>query len=176
LREQLSTKNKSDGEAFLATNKDNPGVITLPDGLQYKVITGGGGGVPTLADTVTVNYSGKLLDGTEFDSSYKRGQPASFPVTGVIRGWTEALTQMKTGSKWQLFIPSDLAYGPSGRPGIPPDAVLIFEVELLSIQASPAAAPIGPPMTSDIIRVQGTNVETLKAEDVQKLQSQSQKN
>jgi FKBP-type peptidyl-prolyl cis-trans isomerase FklB len=176
LREELSAKNKSDGEAFLATNKDNPGVVTLPDGLQYKVITDGGGAVPTAADTVTVNYSGKLLDGTEFDSSYKRGQPASFPVTGVIRGWTEALTQMKTGSKWQLFIPSDLAYGPSGRPGIPPNAVLIFEVELLSIQTSPAAAPVGPPMTSDIIRVQGTNVETLKPEDVQKLQSQSQKN
>src|SRR5476651_2188026 len=176
MRDDITSKNKTDGEAFLATNKDNPGVVTLPDGLQYKVITDGGGAVPTTADTVTVNYSGKLLDGTEFDSSYKRGQPASFPVTGVIRGWTEALTQMKTGSKWQLFIPSDLAYGPSGRPGIPPNAVLIFEVELLSIQTSPAAAPVGPPMTSDIIRVQGTNVETLKPEDVQKLQSQSQKN
>jgi FKBP-type peptidyl-prolyl cis-trans isomerase len=180
LHEEQAVKNKAEGEAFLATNKDNPGVVALPDGLQYKVITGGTGAVPTVADTVTVNYSGKLLDGTEFDSSYKRGQPASFPVTGVIHGWTEALTQMKAGSKWQLFIPPDLAYGPQGRPGIPPNAVLIFEVELLSTQTPPSATPAppsAPPLTSDIIKVpsademkKGAKIEVIKPEDAQQMQ------
>src|ERR1700733_13935113 len=113
---KIAAENEAEGNTFLATNKNNPGVTTLPDGLQYKIIAEGAGTTPMLSDTVTVNYSGKLLDGTEFDSSYKRGQPATFPVTGVIKGWTEALTQMKVGSKWQVFIPSDLAYGPSGTP------------------------------------------------------------
>jgi len=128
-------KNKKEGEAFLAENKTKPGIKTLPDGLQYKVITEGGGKTPKATDTVTVNYRGTLIDGTEFDSSYKRGTPASFQVSGVIRGWTEALQLMKTGSKWQLFIPSELAYGERGAGhDIGPNSTLIFEVELLSIK------------------------------------------
>ena len=119
-REELAAKSKAEGEAFLATNKNNPGIVTLPDGLQYKVITNGTGAMPTNTDIVTVNYRGTFIDGKEFDSSYKRGQPAQFPVGNVIPGWTEALTQMKVGSKWQLFIPSELAYGeravPASRP------------------------------------------------------------
>jgi FKBP-type peptidyl-prolyl cis-trans isomerase FklB len=130
-------KNKKDGEDFLAKNKTKAGVKTLPSGLQYKVMSVGKGKSPKATDTVTVQYSGTLIDGTEFDSSYKRGQPATFPVNGVIKGWTEALQLMKEGSKWQLVIPSDLAYGASGTPGGPigPNAVLIFEVELVSIKA-----------------------------------------
>ncbi len=128
-------KNKKEGEKFLADNKKKKGVKTLPSGLQYKVITEGKGKTPSATDTVTVNYKGTLIDGTEFDSSYKRGQPATFPVNGVIKGWTEALQLMKEGSKWQLFIPSDLAYGERGTPGgqIGPNATLIFEVELISV-------------------------------------------
>ena len=110
----LSEKNKKEGEAFLAENKPKEGVKTLPSGLQYKVIEDGTGKMPKPTDTVTTNYRGTLIDGTEFDSSYKRGQPATFPVNGVIPGWTEALQLMKTGSKWQLFIPSNLAYGRGG--------------------------------------------------------------
>ncbi|MGC1456498.1 MAG: FKBP-type peptidyl-prolyl cis-trans isomerase [Nitrospirota bacterium] len=133
----LGDKNKKEGEAFLAKNKTKEGVKTLPSGLQYKVITQGKGKTPKASDTVTVQYRGTLIDGTEFDSSYKRGQPATFPVSGVIKGWTEALQLMKEGSKWQLVIPSDLAYGASGTQGGPigPNAVLIFEVELVSIKA-----------------------------------------
>lgn len=128
-------KNKKEGETFLAENKKKEGVKTTPSGLQYKVITEGKGKTPKDTDTVTVNYRGTLIDGTEFDSSYKRGQPATFPVKGVIKGWTEALQLMKEGAKWQLFIPGDLAYGDRGTPGgkIGPNAVLIFEVELISI-------------------------------------------
>ena len=122
-----------EGEAFLAANKTKEGVVTLPSGLQYKILKAGDGPKPTASDTVTCNYRGTFINGTEFDSSYKRGQPASFPVGGVIKGWTEALQLMPVGSKWQLFIPSDLAYGDAGRPGIPPGSTLIFEVELLSI-------------------------------------------
>ena len=131
----LGEKNKKEGDAFLAKNKKLEGVKTLQSGLQYKVITEGKGKSPKASDTVTVNYAGTLIDGTEFDSSYKRGQPATFPVGGVIKGWTEALQLMKEGSKWQLVIPADLAYGEQGRPGIPPSSVLIFEVELISIKA-----------------------------------------
>jgi FKBP-type peptidyl-prolyl cis-trans isomerase len=131
----LAEKNKKDGESFLAENKKKEGVKTLPSGLQYKVIKEGTGKTPKVTDTVTTNYRGTVIDGTEFDSSYKRGQPTTFPVNGVIRGWTEALQLMKTGSKWQLFVPSDLAYGERGAgPQIGPNAVLIFEVELLSVQ------------------------------------------
>jgi FKBP-type peptidyl-prolyl cis-trans isomerase FklB len=131
----VAEKNKKDGEAFLAENKKKEGVKTVSSGLQYKVIKEGTGKVPKATDTVTVNYRGTLIDGTEFDSSYKRGQPATFPVNGVIKGWTEALQLMKTGSKWQLFVPSDLAYGDRGAgPQIGPNSVLIFEVELLSIK------------------------------------------
>jgi FKBP-type peptidyl-prolyl cis-trans isomerase FklB len=132
----LAEKNKKEGEEFLAANKKKPGVKILPSGLQYKVITEGKGKTPKSTDTVTVNYRGTLIDGTEFDSSYKRNEPATFPVSGVIKGWTEALQLMKEGSKWQLFIPADLAYGERGTMGGPigPNAVLIFEVELLSIK------------------------------------------
>ncbi len=127
--------NKKEGEAFLAANKANGGVVVLPSGLQYKVLTQGTGPKPVASDTVVCNYRGTLIDGKEFDSSYKRGQPATFPVSGVIKGWTEALQLMPVGSKWQLFIPPDLAYGDRGASSdIGPGATLIFEVELLSIQ------------------------------------------
>jgi len=131
---KLGEKNKQEGDAFLAENKKKEGVKTLPSGLQYKVITEGTGKTPKATDTVTVNYRGTLIDGTEFDSSYKRGQPATFSVNGVIKGWTEALQLMKEGSKWQLFIPSELAYGDRGAGGqIGPNATLIFDVELISV-------------------------------------------
>jgi FKBP-type peptidyl-prolyl cis-trans isomerase len=125
--------NKKDGAAFLAANATKEGVVTLPSGLQYKVETAGTGPKPTATDSVVCNYSGKLLDGTEFDSSYKRGEPATFPVSGVIKGWTEALQLMPVGSKWQLFIPADLAYGERGQGPIGPNSTLVFEVELMSI-------------------------------------------
>jgi FKBP-type peptidyl-prolyl cis-trans isomerase len=134
--EVAAKENKKEGAEFLEANKTKEGVVALPSGLQYKILTEGTGPKPTATDTVSCNYRGTLLNGTEFDSSYKRGQPASFPLTGVIKGWTEALQLMPVGSKWQLFIPSDLAYGERGDPrsGIGPGATLIFEVELLSIQ------------------------------------------
>ena len=123
------------GREFLASNKTKEDVVTLASGLQYKVITEGSGPMPASSDKVTVHYHGTLIDGTVFDSSIDRGQPASFPVTGVIAGWVEALQLMKVGSKWQLFIPTDLAYGANPRPGgvIKPNMALIFDVELLSI-------------------------------------------
>lgn len=126
---------KQDGVAFLEKNKSRPGVITQPDGLQYEIITKGTGPIPTSEDTVSANYLGTTIDGKEFDNSYKRGQPITIPVTGVIRGWTEALLMMPVGSKWRLFIPSDLGYGDRGAGGgaIPGGAVLIFEIELLDI-------------------------------------------
>ncbi len=134
-------KNKKEGEAFLAENKKKDGVVTLASGLQYKILKPGTGKSPKATDTVTVNYRGTLLDGTEFDSSYKRGQPATFPVKGVIAGWTEALQLMKEGATWQLFIPSNLAYGERGAGGvIGPNATLIFEVELLSVNPGGAEA------------------------------------
>ncbi len=134
-RKELGEKNKKEGEAFLAENKKKEGVRTLPDGLQYKVIAEGKGISPKATDTVTVNYRGTFVDGKEFDSSYKRGQPATFAVNGVIPGWTEALQMMKEGAKWQLFIPANLAYGERGAGGvIGPNATLIFDVELLSIK------------------------------------------
>ena len=136
VAQQLGDANKKQGLAFLDANKTKDGVVALPSGLQYKVIQEGTGPKPAPTDTVVCNYRGTLLDSTEFDSSYKRGQPATFPVTGVIKGWTEALQLMPVGSKWQLFIPSELAYGERGAGGqIGPNATLIFEVELLSIQA-----------------------------------------
>ncbi len=132
---ELAEKNQKEGEAFLAANKKKDSVITLPSGLQYKVIAEGKGKMPGLNDTVTTNYRGTLIDGTEFDNSYKRGEPATFPVSGVIPGWTEALQHMKVGAKWQLFVPSNLAYGERGAgQTIGPNATLIFEVELLSIK------------------------------------------
>lgn len=127
-------KNKTAGDAFLEANKKKPGVITLADGLQYKIITKGTGPIPTENDTVSVDYLGTLIDGTEFDSSYKRGQPATFPVKEVIPGWTEALKLMNVGSTWELYIPSALAYGQEGAaPAIGPNQVLIFKVHLISI-------------------------------------------
>jgi FKBP-type peptidyl-prolyl cis-trans isomerase FklB len=127
--------NKKEGEAFLAANKAKDGVVTLPSGLQYKILKEGAGPKPSASDSVVCNYRGTLINGTEFDSSYKRGQPATFPVGQVIHGWTEALQLMPVGSKWQLFIPSEMAYGPRGpSQDIGPNATLIFEVELLSIQ------------------------------------------
>ena len=131
----LSEKNKADGERFLAENAKKEGVKVLPSGLQYKVIAPGTGKSPTTADTVTTHYRGTLIDGTEFDSSYKRGQPATFPVSGVIPGWTEALQLMKEGAKWQLFVPPGLAYGERGAGQvIGPNATLVFEVELLTVK------------------------------------------
>ena len=131
--------NKHEGDAFLAANKTQDGVTTLPDGLQYKILRAGDGPKPTANDSVVCNYRGTLLNNKEFDSSYKRGQPATFPVSGVIKGWTEALQLMPVGSKWQLFVPPDLAYGPRGAGAdIGPNSTLIFEVELISIQAKDA--------------------------------------
>lgn len=131
----IGDKNLKEGNAFLAENKKKKGVVTLPSGLQYKIITAGTGKKPKGTDTVTTNYKGTLIDGTEFDSSYKRGEPASFPVEGVIPGWTEALQLMPVGSKWQLVVPPSLAYGPRGAgQAIGPNATLIFEVELLAIE------------------------------------------
>ena len=133
--QQAAVSNKTEGDAFLAANKAKEGVVTLPSGLQYKILTAGTGPKPAATDSVVCNYRGTLINGTEFDSSYKRGEPASFPVNGVIKGWTEALQLMPVGSKWQLFIPSELAYGErSPAPEIGPNSTLIFEVELLSIQ------------------------------------------
>ncbi len=127
--------NKKAGEAFLAANKTKDGVVTLPSGLQYKIITQGTGPKPTASDTVICNYRGTLIDGKEFDASSKHGGPATFPVGGVIKGWTEALQLMPVGSKWELFIPSDMAYGPNGAGGdIGPNSTLVFEVELVSIK------------------------------------------
>jgi FKBP-type peptidyl-prolyl cis-trans isomerase len=134
-------ENKKTGEAFLAANKTKEGVVTLPSGLQYKVIKEGTGPKPAAEDTVLCHYRGTLVDNTEFDSSYKRGEPLKIPVGGVIKGWTEAIQLMPVGSKWQLYIPSDLAYGERGAPGSPigPNSALIFDVELISIE--PKAAP-----------------------------------
>lgn len=137
-------KNATAGKAFLADNAKKPGVKTTASGLQYKVITEGNGDSPKATDMVKTNYKGTLIDGTEFDSSYKRGQPATFPVNGVIKGWTEALQMMKPGAKWQLWVPSDLGYGPRGAGDmIGPNATLSFEVELLEIQ-KPEAKPADP--------------------------------
>jgi len=136
-------KNKADGEKFLAENKKKEGVKTTASGLQYKVIKEGNGPQPKEADTVVANYRGTLIDGTEFDSSYKRGQPATFPLNRVIKGWTEGLQLMKVGSKYQFFIPANLAYGSQQMgPDIGLNSTLIFDVELVGIQ------PSGSPATS----------------------------
>jgi FKBP-type peptidyl-prolyl cis-trans isomerase len=142
--------NKKQGDDYLVANKSKDGVVALPSGLQYKILQEGTGPKPTATDKVVCNYKGTLIDGTEFDSSYKRGEPAHFPVTGVIKGWTEALQLMPVGSKWQLFVPSELAYGErQAGPQIGPNSTLIFEVELLSIEPKeapkPAVAPTDTP-------------------------------
>jgi FKBP-type peptidyl-prolyl cis-trans isomerase len=136
-----AVENKKTGDAFLAANKTKEGVVTLPSGLQYKIVKAGTGPKPTAEDTVLCHYRGTLVDNTEFDSSYKRGEPLKIPVGGVIKGWTEAIQLMPVGSKWQLYIPADLAYGERGAPGSPigPNSALIFDVELISIE--PKAAP-----------------------------------
>ena len=132
---EAADKNKTEGDAFLAANKTKEGVVTLPSGLQYKILKAGTGPKPTATDTVVCNYRGTLINGTEFDSSDKHGQAATFGVGQVIKGWTEALQLMPVGSKWQLFIPSSLAYQERGAGAdIGPNATLIFDVELLSIQ------------------------------------------
>ncbi|MBC8145471.1 MAG: FKBP-type peptidyl-prolyl cis-trans isomerase [bacterium] len=131
---EAGAANKKAGEQFLAQNKSRQGVVALPSGLQYEVITDGTGAQPKSTDKVTTHYKGTLIDGTTFDSSYERGQPASFQLDQVIRGWTEALQLMKVGSKWRLFVPSDLAYGEQGTQGkIGPNSALVFEVELLQV-------------------------------------------
>lgn len=176
-RTRLAEKNKKEGEKFLEENKKKEGVVTLPSGLQYKVLAEGSGDSPKPDDMVTVNYRGTLIDGTEFDSSYKRGQPAKFGVNGVIKGWSEALQLMKPGAKWQLFIPPELAYGERGSGlAIGPNSTLIFDVELLSVEKRPTpTASSSAPITSDIIKVpskeeleKGAKIEVIKAEDLEK--------
>ncbi len=130
----VADANQKEGQAFLAENKSKDGVVVTDSGLQYKVLTAGSGKKPAASDNVTVHYRGTLIDGTEFDSSYSRNEPATFPVQGVIRGWVEALQLMQEGAKWELYIPAELAYGPGGTSGaIGPNATLIFEVELLKV-------------------------------------------
>ena len=176
-----ATKNQAAAEAFLATNKNNPGVITLPDGLQYRVITNGTGATPAPDDIVTIRYRGWLLDGTVFDNTFKLGHPVQVMVSNAIPGWTEALQKMKVGSRWQLFVPPQLAYG-KRRPALPSDAVLIFEIELLSAEHPNPSPPVSgvstnSPLTSDIIKVpsleemkKGAKIEVIKPEDVAKFQ------
>jgi FKBP-type peptidyl-prolyl cis-trans isomerase len=132
-RNAQMTANQAKASAFLEENAKKPGVVTLPDSLQYVVLTEGNGPIPKENNTVKVHYRGFLEDGTEFDSSYKRNQPAEFPLNGVIPGWTEALKLMKTGAKWKIFLPPSLGYGPRGNQTIPPNSLLIFEIELLEI-------------------------------------------
>lgn len=134
FKEEKSMGNKEAGIEFLAKNAKEPGIIQTESGLQYKVINSGTGATPTMSNTVSAHYAGRLLDGTEFDSSYARGEPLDLPVGGVIAGWTEALLMMQEGDKWTLFIPSDLAYGPNGVGPIPGDATLIFDIELISVK------------------------------------------
>jgi FKBP-type peptidyl-prolyl cis-trans isomerase FklB len=177
--QEKAKANKGEGEKFLAENGKKEGIHTLPSGLQYRIIKEGSGETPKTNDEVSVKYTGKLIDGTVFDSTSKRGdKPARFRVNGVIKGWTEALTHMKKGAEWELFIPSDLAYGERGNQGIPGNSTLIFNVELLDIFPAPAPAALNAPnqpVTSDIIKVpsadelkKGAKIEVLKPEDVQK--------
>jgi len=165
-------KNKAAGEKFLADNKAKDGVKTTASGLQYKVVKMGDGPKPAATDKVTVHYTGTLIDGKKFDSSVDRGQPATFPLNGVIKGWTEGLQLMATGSKFQFFIPPDLAYGLNAPPSIGPNQVLVFDVELLNVESTAPAQPV----TSDIIKVpsaeelaKGAKIEVIKADDAKKL-------
>jgi FKBP-type peptidyl-prolyl cis-trans isomerase len=133
-KQEKASKGKLEANAkFLEENKKKSGIKTTASGLQYEIIKEGTGGIPKETDTVSVHYRGTLIDGSEFDSSYKRNAPAEFPIARVIKGWTEALKMMKVGSKWKLYIPSELAYGPQDHPGIPANSILLFEVELLGI-------------------------------------------
>jgi FKBP-type peptidyl-prolyl cis-trans isomerase FklB len=190
VQRELVGKNARAGAAFLAQNKTQAGVktqsVTLADGktaeLQYKVLAEGAGESPKAGDVVSVNYTGKLIDGKEFDSNAKRGQPVTFPVGGVIRGWTEALQMMKAGAKWQLFIPAELAYGERGQGmTIEPGSTLIFDVELVSFNSPKPAAP-AQPTTSDIIKVPsaeemkaGKQIEVIKAADAEKMAAEQAK-
>ena len=140
-RNALADNNRAAAKAFLTTNGKKPGVVTTASGLEYHVVSEGSGAPPKSTDEVTVNYKGTLLDGTEFDSSYKRGTPATFPVNGVIQGWQEALVLMKPGSKWELFIPPNLAYDVNSPPAIPPGSMLKFEVELIKVKQPAPATP-----------------------------------
>jgi FKBP-type peptidyl-prolyl cis-trans isomerase len=178
IRKVAGEKNQKEGQAFLQSNKAKPGIVTLPSGLQYKVLAEGSGQGPKAGDTVVTHYRGTLIDGKEFDSSYSRGEPATFRVNQVIKGWTEALQLMKPGAKWQLFIPSDLAYGERGAgANIGPHAALIFEVELISVKPEEPAPSANQPVVSDIIKVpsaeelkKGAKIEVIKQEDLQKKQ------
>ncbi len=190
-RKKAAEKNKKEGQAFLEANKTKPGVKTkevqVQEGtntvnaeLQYKIITEGTGATPKSNDTVTVNYKGTLINGKEFDSSAKHGQPMKFMANRVIRGWTEALQMMKVGSKWELYIPSALAYGDMGNPNIEPGSTLIFEIELVSIEP-PQPAPTPQPLTSDIIKVpsadelkKGAKIEVIKPEDAARMAAEAQ--
>jgi len=135
MQKELADKNLKDAEKFLEENKKKEGVITTASGLQYKIITKGNGKIPTAQDTVVAHYRGTLIDGTEFDNSFKRNEPATFPVSGVIKGWQEILQLMPVGSKWEVYIPPQLAYGEQGAGQvIPPNAALIFDIELISIK------------------------------------------
>lgn len=175
-QKQLGEKNKKEGDALLARNKAKPGVRTLPSGLQYQMVTEGSGPSPTTNDTVVVNYRGTLIDGTEFDSSYKNNQPATFRVTEVVKGWTEALQLMKPGAKWQLVVPPKLGYGERGFMEVGPNATLLLEVELISIKPPENAENGGlPPTTSDIIKVpsaealkKGAKIEIIKPDQIEK--------
>jgi FKBP-type peptidyl-prolyl cis-trans isomerase FklB len=194
-RQQIAEKNKREGDKFLAENKTKPGVktqtVTLRDGntaeLQYKVLAQGTGASPKATDIVTVNYRGTFIDGKEFDSSAKHGAPLKRPANSLVPGWVEALQMMKTGSKWQLFLPPSLAYGEAGGPGIEPGSTLVFEVELVAVETpvpppSPASGAAGAaPLTSDIIKVpsaeemkKGAKIEVIKAEDAARMSEQQQ--
>jgi FKBP-type peptidyl-prolyl cis-trans isomerase FklB len=149
LSDAAAARNQAAAKDFLARNGREKGVVTTASGLQYKIIAAGDKKAPAISatDTVTVDYRGKLIDGTEFDSSYSRGAPATFPVNGVIKGWQEALVLMKPGAKWQLFVPPELAYGSTPKPGIPGGSLLIFDVSLVSSESggTPPKAPPGTP-------------------------------
>jgi len=188
-QKKLADKNKQEGEAFLAENKKKPGVRTLEvklaDGttaeMQYKVITAGTGEIPKSNDVVSVNYTGTFINGKEFDSTSKRGTPMKRAANQLIRGWTEALERMPIGSKWQIFLPSSLAYGDMGNPSIDPGSTLIFEMELLGKEA-PAPMPTPQPLTSDIIKVpsaeelkKGAKIEVIKPEDAARMAAEAQK-
>jgi FKBP-type peptidyl-prolyl cis-trans isomerase FklB len=180
--QQLAEVNKQQGEAFLAENKSKPGVVTLPSGLQYKIIKEGDGPIPQPEDSITVSFRGTFINGTEFDNSAKLGQPPTFPLNSpfIFPGWSEALKHMKSGAKWQLYVPANLAYGLAGRPPvIGPNTTLLLEVELLAVHPKVAGPAPGQPLTSDIIKVpsleemqKGAQIETIKPEDLEKLQKQ----
>ncbi|MCC7377577.1 MAG: FKBP-type peptidyl-prolyl cis-trans isomerase [Verrucomicrobiales bacterium] len=170
--EEDGARNKTASEKFLEDNKGKDGVKTTASGLQYKVVKMGEGQKPTASDKVTVHYTGTLIDGKKFDSSVDRGQPATFPLGGVIKGWTEGLQLMPVGSKFTFFIPPDLAYGLRAPSTIGPNQALVFDVELINIESTPPPQPV----TSDIIKVpsadelaKGAKIEVIKADDAQKL-------